>query len=102
MMTLYVPALEGIRNCVGAEATALMLLDHRNEELYTEVIDGPLPKHRTKLGEGIIGSAVETGQTLTVDLNDTGWFNKERHRNYQGTGMDVRSELVVPLMDTSM
>lgn len=101
MATLFVPALEGIRNVLGAEATSLMLLDQASQELYTEVIDGPLPPHSTPVGVGVAGQAVQSGQLLNVDGRSSGWFNASRHTNYQGSGMDVRSELVAPLFDTS-
>ncbi|CAK0890766.1 unnamed protein product [Prorocentrum cordatum] len=102
MAKLYLPAMEGIRNVLNAEATALMLLNAREELLYTEVIDGPLPSHTTRVGEGIAGKAVELGKTLNVDARDMqSWFDEGRHTHYQGTDLQVRSELVVPLMDTS-
>jgi len=103
MATLFVPALEGIRNVLGAEATTLMLLDQSSQELYTEVIDGPLPPHRTPVGVGVAGQAVQAGQLMNVEVKDhaSGWFVASRHKNYQGSGLDVRSELVVPLFDTS-
>lgn len=102
MATLFVPALEGIRTVLGAEATALMLLDQETQELFSEVIDGPLPHHRTPVGVGVAGEAVQVGHVMNVEMQDqqSGWF-QERHKNYQGSGMVVRSELVVPLFDTS-
>lgn len=103
MATLFVPALEGIRTVLGAEATTLMLLDQETQELFSEVIDGPLPHHRTPVGVGVAGEAVQVGHVMNVDIADTehsGWF-QERHKNYQGSGLEVRSELVVPLFDTS-
>mmetsp|Transcript_22237 Transcript_22237/g.39550 ORF Transcript_22237/g.39550 Transcript_22237/m.39550 type:complete len:786 (+) Transcript_22237:109-2466(+) len=106
MATLFVPALEGIRNVLGAEATTLMLLDQEAQDLYTEVIDGPLPHHRTPIGVGVAGQAVKAGHLMNVEITRTGeakpgWFNAQRHKNYQGSAMEVRSELVVPLFDTS-
>lgn len=101
MRILYHPALEGIRKVLGAEATTLMLLDHSSNEIYTEVIDGPLPPHRTKVGEGVAGQAVQRGTTLNVDVSSRSWYNAARYHKYQGSNMDVRSELVVPLFDTS-
>lgn len=100
-MALYLPALNGISNYLDCEATALMLLDSTGTELYTEAIDGKLPKHRQKVGEGVAGQAVERGQILIVDSKDLHWQTAERHRNYQGTDMQVMSEVVVPLFDTS-
>ncbi|CAJ1373151.1 unnamed protein product [Effrenium voratum] len=103
MATLFVPALEGIRTVLGAEATALMLLDPERQELFSEVIDGPLPHHSTPVGVGVVGEAVQVGHVMNVDVRDqeSGWYRSERHQNYQGSGMNVRSELVVPLFDTS-
>jgi len=98
---LYLPALEGIRTVLGAEAVTLMLVDQTNQELYTEVIDGPLPPHRSKFGEGIIGEAVETGEILNIAVSDTDRLDLIRHRDYQGSGINVTSELAVPLLNTS-
>jgi len=50
---------------------------------------------------GIAGEAVARGTTLNVDASDTFWFDARRHTNYHGSGLAVRSELVVPLLDTS-
>merc|ERR1712183_259301 len=102
MAKLYHPAMEGIRNVLRAEATALMLLDQKQQELYTEVIDGALPHHRTPVGVGIAGKAVAMGKTYNVKEADAqSWYDEKRHAHYQGTDLKVRSELVVPLMDTS-
>ena len=34
--TLFVPALEGIRTVLGAEAAALMRLDRETQEIFSE------------------------------------------------------------------
>lgn len=100
---LFVPALEGLRHVLGAQATTLMLLDEKTQELYTEVTDGQLPAHRIPVGVGVAGKAAKSGQLLNVNITDSdaGWYDEIRHRNYQGTGIDIRSELVVPLFDSS-
>jgi len=38
---------------------------------------------------------------LNVDGRSSGWLDAKRHTNYQGSGLEVRSELVAPLFDTS-
>lgn len=101
MRMLYGPALEGVTKVLNAQASALMLLDQESQELYTEVIDGPLPHHRTAVGEGVAGEAVERGKTVNVDERDRSWYDEGRHNNYQGSGLQVSSELVAPLFDTS-
>jgi len=61
---LYLPALDGISRVLQAQATALMLLDEGNEELFTEAIAGDLPKHTSKVGEGMVeGNAGEASGT---------------------------------------
>jgi len=58
--------------------------------------------HTTRVGVGIAGQAVALGKTLNVDARDMqSWFDEGRHTHYQGTDIQVRSELVVPLMNTS-
>merc|ERR1719271_1948637 len=99
-MNLYLPALQGISSMVDAESTTLMLMDSTGSELYTEAIHGILPKHSTKLGVGVAGQAAELGQIVNVDERDAYWQDGSRHRNYQGSGMTVRSEVVVPLFHT--
>lgn len=84
MATLFVPALEGLRTVLGAEATVLMLLDRQSQELFSEVIDGPLPHHTAPVGVGAAGEAVQVGHYMNVPQTET-------------TG----SELAVPLFDTS-
>mmetsp|Transcript_17101 Transcript_17101/g.29686 ORF Transcript_17101/g.29686 Transcript_17101/m.29686 type:complete len:699 (-) Transcript_17101:146-2242(-) len=84
MAALFVPALEGIRTVLGAEATMLMLWDEMNQELFSEVIDGPVPHHRTPVGVGSAGQAVQAGHVINVASHGVSG-----------------SELVVPLFDTS-
>ncbi|CAE7211082.1 tmem65 [Symbiodinium natans] len=87
MATLFVPALEGIRTVLGAEATVLMLLDRQSQELFSEVIDGPLLHHTTPVGTGAAGEAVQVGHVMNLPA---------------GSGDAASgSELVVPLFDTS-
>jgi putative methionine-R-sulfoxide reductase with GAF domain len=103
---LYLPALNGISRVLGAQATALMLLDDTNEELYTEAIVGDLPKHKNKLGEGIAGKCAVQGRILNVqrnatqEMNTNATFDKERHDDYLGSGTMVRSELCVPMFNS--
>ncbi|CAE7512294.1 tmem65 [Symbiodinium necroappetens] len=90
MATLFVPALEGLRTVLGAEAEG-------SQELFSEaplpvgrggedVIDGPLPHHTAPVGlrVGAAGEAVQVGHYMNVPQTET-------------TG----SELAVPLFDTS-
>lgn len=98
---LYQPALEGLRGVLHAEAAAIMLVDRKTRMLETEVVDGPLPPHRTPVGQGVAGEAVEHAHAIRVDENDRSWFDEVRHSDYVGSGMEVRNELVVPLFDTS-
>lgn len=100
-MSLYLPVLQGISQMVDAESTTLMLLDSSGTELYTEAIDGVLPKHSTKLGVGVAGQAAELGHIVAVDQSNTYWQDASRHKNYHGTGLEIHSELVVPLLNTS-
>jgi len=103
-MALYVPALNGVAQLIDAQSVALMLVDEMAEELYTEAIAGDIPKHKTRVGQGIAGAAVKRGEILSVDRRDPHWkhfFNDDRHTNYLGSGVDIRSELCVPLFDSS-
>lgn len=98
---LYLPALNGISKVLQAQATALMLLDDSNAELYSEAIAGDLPKHKNKLGEGIAGKCAVQGRVHNVERSareDS--FDKDRHDDYLGSGIDVHSELCVPMFDS--
>ena len=37
-----------------------------------QVIDGPLPPHRTPVGVGVAGEAVQVGQVMNVALRESG------------------------------
>jgi len=102
---LYLPALNGISRVLQAQATALMLADDEKAELYTEAIVGDLPKHKNLLGEGIAGRCALQGRIINVERNATAQkgnthFDSERHDDYLGSGMTVRSELCVPMFDS--
>lgn len=99
---LYLPALNGISRVLQAQATALMLLDDVNEELYTEAIAGDLPKHKNKLGEGLAGKCAVQGRIFNIDRNSAGEipFNKECLDDFRLSGTKVNSALCVPLFDS--
>jgi len=99
--TLFEPVLKGMGALLDAESTTLMLLDEEHGELYTEAMEGILPKHRVKLGNSFAGWTVERGLVFNqVAGDDAKPFTKDMYKDYQGSGVDIKSILCVPIFDT--
>lgn len=89
---LYLPALQGISATVGAEATALMLVDNTGTSLYPEVVDGDLPMEGTFVGQDPVGQAAARGQITNIHYEVPQCYTQ---------GCEIHSELCVPLLDTN-
>lgn len=98
---LFPPVLNGISSVTGSEATALLLLDSRSRELYTEAVEGTLCKYRTKVGRGIAGRSVETGEVLNFSGSQLRELDLSGHRDSEGNNIVVKSALCVPIFDTT-
>lgn len=99
--TLFEPVLKGMGHLLEAESTALMLLDEEHGELYTEAIEGSVPKHRVSIGQCFAGWTVERGLVLNKTEEEfKDLFSPEMYNDYQGSGINVESVLCVPIFDT--
>lgn len=88
-----------VSDLLNAEATSMMLLDTATNELYTEATD-TFPEFRSKLEEGIMGHCATTGKFVNIkDLETSELFDPVRHRNYRGTGIDIRSVICMPVLN---
>jgi len=106
MDDMYEKAISGAKEMLGAEAAMIMLVDHEKQELYsrTATITGGyrgLENIRSPFGEGIMGRVATSGtfmniQDLTAPENQH-IYDAERHNNYRGTGIEVRSVLCMPI-----
>jgi L-methionine (R)-S-oxide reductase len=68
------------------------ILDQENNELVLGPYDGkPTPHTHIAVGKGICGQVAESGQTMVVqDVTEV--------ENYISCGLDVQSEIVVPVL----
>ena len=86
-----------IRRLISFEAFAVYLLDERRGELrvaYSVGYPADQPRGRLKLGQGLVGAAIESEQPLLV--NDL-----EADPRYVEFVPGMRSEIVVPLLHKS-
>ncbi len=83
-----------LRDQIGAETVALLLLDDRGHELRFQVAlgfpDGVADHWRFGLGQGLVGTAAATGAPIRVDDVDL-------DERYLRACPSTRSELAVPL-----
>ncbi|MFB3850377.1 MAG: diguanylate cyclase [Acidobacteriota bacterium] len=91
--------MERIRHLVECQAWSLLLLDEESNQLYFKAALGEksdkLSEIRLKIGEGVAGKAVETGQPMIVDdVQKCQYFNPEIDRL---TNFKTRNILAVPL-----
>lgn len=99
--TLFDPMLKGMRNFLEAESCGLMLIDEENGALYTEVVEGRIPKYRGSYSECFAGWSCEHGRVLQKTADELRQeFPKSMRRNYQNSGIDIYSVLCVPVFDT--
>ncbi|KAJ9453994.1 Dual 3prime [Diplonema papillatum] len=98
MDEMYTGVLEGLSEMLGAEAAILMLVDADEGELVTRGRDN-IPEFRCPLAEGVKGAVALSGKFMNIeDIRTTSYFDKVRHENYQGTGISVKSVLVLPVL----
>lgn len=93
---IYSKFAEHLHHYLNYQSVSIYSTDLEKEEVVCEAIVGPhqqmipIGLYRQKLGEGLIGQAAQTGETLIV--NDT-----EAHPNFvPSPRIRVRSELVIP------
>lgn len=92
--------LEKAREVIEAEASSLMLLDEKKQELYFHTVLGErseqLKNIRLKLGEGISGWVAQNKQPVLVeDCSEDPRFYKKAD---QTSGFQTRSMICVPLL----
>ncbi|CAE8674001.1 unnamed protein product, partial [Polarella glacialis] len=96
---LFVQVLKGMKSLLQAQSVALMLLDEKRGELFTEAVEDNFPKVCTRREEGgFAWRAVESGRVMNLGSNLPGGVLCE---NYQSSGIDLQSVLSVPIFDTS-
>lgn len=85
---------------ISAEASTIYEIDEAKNELFIRLARGekkdPIKKIRVKIGEGIAGKVVQTGQSMVVnDISQESDFNDKYDRL---TGFKTRSLICVPLI----
>eukprot|EP00747_Dinoflagellata_sp_TGD_P207333 gnl/TRDRNA2_/TRDRNA2_80907_c0_seq2.p1 gnl/TRDRNA2_/TRDRNA2_80907_c0~~gnl/TRDRNA2_/TRDRNA2_80907_c0_seq2.p1 ORF type:complete len:628 (+),score=110.46 gnl/TRDRNA2_/TRDRNA2_80907_c0_seq2:51-1886(+) len=96
--------MQGISAATCAEASVLLLLSEKTEELVANAIDGDLSFYRMSVGSGVAGFAVERGRMINEDLRDASWIpgsDASGIANYQGSGLTARSVLCMPIFDSN-
>lgn len=86
-----------MKNYLQAEAASLFLVDKDSQEIVCEACSGPVDiiGTRLKMGEGIVGAAIQSGDPHIVhDVNDNIGFSQ---RVDAATGFKTQSILCAPL-----
>src|SRR4030042_2714701 len=92
-------AMKWAEEFINAEASSIYELDEMNNELYIRLARGekkdPIKSIRLKMGEGIAGWVVQSGQPIVVhDVRNEKKFNDKYDKI---TGFKTRSLICVPL-----
>eukprot|EP00397_Hematodinium_sp_SG-2012_P003510 GEMP01003518.1.p1 GENE.GEMP01003518.1~~GEMP01003518.1.p1 ORF type:complete len:768 (+),score=126.45 GEMP01003518.1:36-2306(+) len=94
---VFATVLQEVKDILRAEASVLMFLDPEKDILHTAAT-GSLPAFTSKTTEGIMGYVIKSGKYVNIqDVRLTQWFDQNRHEDYQGTGINVRSVLCMPV-----
>ncbi|CAD7946348.1 unnamed protein product [Amoebophrya sp. A25] len=87
----------GILRC---EAAHLLLIDPVRQKLKTKV-GHLLPLREFELNEDIIGKVCQRGQLVNIpDFPRSKYYDPAKHDNFLGTGIDIRTRLCVPVINT--
>ena len=91
--------IDSARELLHAEASSLFLVDEDTGEIILKIArdvhQTHLPEIRIPAGKGIIGTVIESGETILV--KDTSKDQRHYDRVDQTSGLDTRSILAVPL-----
>ncbi|GAB4419256.1 MAG: hypothetical protein OHK0021_24040 [Bryobacter sp.] len=88
----YASRTGGARDLVGADRCSIWLIDRKASQLWTMVAHG-VDELRIPLGHGLVGAAVEAGETIVS--NDAG--NDPRLLARASGGYETKSVLVISL-----
>jgi GAF domain-containing protein len=74
--------MEAAKKLMNADRSTLWLLDHKTDELWTEILfdDGSVKELRVQVGEGYAGKVAETGKPLNVPFDLYGHPGSETAR----------------------
>ncbi|QHT60147.1 HD domain-containing protein [Paenibacillus lycopersici] len=83
------------REMILADRCTVWLIDHANQELFTNIAHG-VQEIRVPLGTGFVGHSIETGECLLIE--DA--YADERHNadNDQRTGYRTKAVITVPFV----
>ncbi len=88
-----------VSDLLNAEATIMMMLDKESNELYTRATEN-IPEFRSRLDEGIMGHCATTGKFINLEsVAASEFYDENRHVNYRGTGIDIKSVLCMPVLN---
>lgn len=99
------PAMEALTNYINAERSLLTILNKEKSEIFIEtgagVSEETKAKVRYKLGEGIIGEVIKTGEPVFIEkiMEDKRFLNKTKTRLLTPDHKDI-SFLCVPVKVT--
>ena len=86
---------------LDVQAAQLLILDRELGQLKTKSSLN-VPSFITPINQGIMGRVVQSKDTLCInDVRASEYYDKERHENYRGTGMEVRKVMCLPILDVS-
>ncbi|CAD7970509.1 unnamed protein product [Amoebophrya sp. A120] len=99
-MKLFETLMEETSAILKAEASHLLLIDPVRQKLRTKV-GHVLPLREFALDEDIMGKVCRRGQLVnSTDFQRSKYYKPEKHDNYLGTGLEVRTRLCVPVINT--
>ncbi len=99
-LKLFETLMEETSSMLNCEASQLLLIDPVQHKLKTKVAH-KLPLREFELDEDVMGSVCTTAQLANVaDFSRSKFFSSAKHANYLGSGIEVRTVLCVPVINT--
>src|SRR4028119_109686 len=92
--------MEAAKKLMNADRSTLWLLDHKTDELWTEILfdDGSVKELRVQVGEGYAGKVAEIGKPLNIPFDLYGHPGSETARKTdQKSGYRTYSLLCMPV-----
>jgi len=99
-MKLFETLMQETSSILKAEASHLLLIDPVRHKIRTKV-GHQLPLAEFELDEDIMGKVCQRGQLVnSTDFQRSKYYVPEKHANYLNSGIEVRTRLCVPVINT--
>eukprot|EP00928_Gymnodinium_smaydae_P043537 TRINITY_DN29149_c0_g1_i1.p1 TRINITY_DN29149_c0_g1~~TRINITY_DN29149_c0_g1_i1.p1 ORF type:complete len:955 (-),score=120.26 TRINITY_DN29149_c0_g1_i1:245-3109(-) len=103
LIAVLTEAMPDVERIMDAEAILLMAVDEESQMLKPLSASKKLPEVKPwAMDKGIMGHVAKTGRFVNIaDVKQTDYFHGPMHKNFQGSNIEVKSILCVPVLSGS-